>query len=57
MDVRFRLKGIDDTPFYYKFHIFLKPDNKESVVRETWSLTDSTQEEYLYKKYRASDNK
>lgn len=57
MDVRFRLKGIDDTPFYYVFHIFLEFDNKESVVRDTWSLTDSTQEEYLHKKYRALDYK
>lgn len=57
MDVCFRLKGNGDTPFYYDFHIFLESDRKESVVRDTWSLTTSTQEEYLYKKYRASDYK
>ena len=57
MEVSFSLNGKGDSPFYYRFEIFLPPSDRKAITKETWSLISSQQEEYLYKKYRASDYK
>ncbi|MBD5087791.1 MAG: hypothetical protein HDT30_03085 [Clostridiales bacterium] len=57
MDVSFSLNGKENSPFYYRFEIFLPPSDREAITNGTWSLISSTQEEYLHKKYRASDYK
>lgn len=58
MTVDFALNGTGNSPFYYRFEIDdLPPSDREAIVSGKWKLISSTQEEYLYKEYRASDYK
>ena len=57
MTVDFGLYGKGNSPFYYRFDIDLPPSDREAIISGKWKLTSSTQEEYLYKEYRASDYK